>query len=186
MPNLKPPVTTTKTALDYRARIRDALPAGSRFEPLMTLYLTDDTSADEIGRAKASGFVHAIKYYPAGATTNSQSGVTKLARAYPALAAMERAGLVLAIHGEVTDADVDVFDRERVFVERHLARVVRDFPGLRIVLETRDGKGEAGFATAPAYRPLTWTDVEALARADGVQLQREGETLRLTFPWMQA
>ena len=142
MPNLKPPVTTTKAALDYRARILDALPADSGFEPLMTLYLTDDTSADEIARAKASGFVHAIKYYPAGATTNSQSGVTKLALAYPALAAMERAGVVLAMHGEVTDAEVDVFDRERVFVERELAKVVRDFPGLRIVLEhvtTRDG-----------------------------------------------
>lgn len=142
MPNLKPPITATKAALDYRARILDALPAGSRFEPLMTLYLTDETSPAEIAEAKASGFVHAIKYYPAGATTNSQSGVTALARAYPALAAMERAGLVLAIHGEVTDADVDVFDRERVFVERELAKVVRDFPGLRIVLEhvtTRDG-----------------------------------------------
>jgi len=142
MPNLKPPVATTKAALDYRARILHSLPAGSPFEPLMTLYLTDETSAAEIADAKASGVVHAIKYYPAGATTNSQSGVTALARAYPALAAMERAGLVLAIHGEVTDADVDVFDRERAFVERELPRVVRDFPGLRIVLEhvtTRDG-----------------------------------------------
>jgi len=142
MPNLKPPVTTTKAALDYRARIVDALPAGSAFEPLMTLYLTDETSAAEIAHAKASGIVHAVKYYPAGATTNSQSGVTALARAYPALAAMEREGVVLAIHGEVTDADVDVFDRERVFVERELAAIVRDFPGLRIVLEhvtTREG-----------------------------------------------
>ena len=142
MPNLKPPVTTMSAALDYRARIVDALPAGSAFEPLMTLYLTDETSPDEIARAKSSGFVHAVKYYPAGATTNSQSGVTALLRTYPTLAAMERAGVVLAIHGEVTDADVDVFDRERVFVERELAAIVRDFPGLRIVLEhvtTREG-----------------------------------------------
>jgi dihydroorotase len=142
MPNLTPPVTTTADAAAYRQRIRDALPAGSAFEPLMTLYLTDETPADEIARAKASGFVHAVKYYPAGATTHSRSGVTALARAYPALAAMERHGVVLAIHGEATDPDVDVFDRERVFVERELASIVRDFPGLRIVLEhvtTREG-----------------------------------------------
>jgi dihydroorotase len=142
MPNLKPPITTTAMAAAYRARIRQALPAGSTFEPLMTLYLTDDTSAADIARAKSSGFVHAVKYYPAGATTNSQSGVTSLTRAYPALAAMEREGLVLAIHGEVTDADVDVFDRERVFVERELTAIVRAFPALPIVLEhvtTREG-----------------------------------------------
>jgi dihydroorotase len=142
MPNLKPPVTTVAAAAAYRQRIREALPAGSPFEPLMTLYLTDETSAQEISRAKASGFVHAVKYYPAGATTNSQAGVTALAKTHGALAAMEREGVVLAIHGEVTDADVDVFDRERVFVERELARIVRDFPGLRIVLEhvtTREG-----------------------------------------------
>ena len=95
----------------------------------MTLYLTDNTSPAEIAAAKASGIVHAVKYYPAGATTNSDSGVTALERAYPALAAMEKHGVVLSVHGEVTDPDVDVFDRERVFVERHLARIVRDFPG---------------------------------------------------------
>ena len=142
MPNLRPPVTTVAMATAYRERIVAALPRYASFTPLMTLYLTDDTSADEIARAKASGIVHAVKYYPAGATTNSQSGVTKLARAYPALAAMETHGVVLAVHGEVTDADVDVFDRERVFVERELATIVRDFPGLRIVLEhatTREG-----------------------------------------------
>jgi dihydroorotase len=142
MPNLRPPITTVTMAAAYRERILAALPTDAGFEPLMTLYLTDDTSADEIARAKASGIVHAMKYYPAGATTNSQSGVTDLARAYPALAAMERHGLVLAVHGEVTDADVDVFDRERVFVARRLAAIVRDFPGLRIVLEhvtTREG-----------------------------------------------
>jgi len=135
MPNLKPPVTTVALARAYRERILAALPPGSGFEPLMTLYLTDRTGADEIAAAKASGIVHAVKYYPAGATTNSDSGVTALARAYPALAAMEAHGVVLSVHGEVTDADVDVFDRERVFVDTALARVVRDFPGLRIVLE---------------------------------------------------
>src|SRR5690349_3132320 len=128
MPNLTPPITTVDAALAYRHRILAALPADSSFDPLMTLYLTDATSAAEIARAKASGFIHAVKYYPAGATTNSQSGVTALERAYPALAAMEREGVVLALHGEVTDPDVDMFDRERVFVERHLARLVRDFP----------------------------------------------------------
>jgi len=158
MPNLNPPLTTTKPALDYRARIVDALPAGSRFEPLMTLYLTDETSAGEIARAKASGCVYAIKYYPAGATTNSQSGVTALARAYPALAAMEREGLVLAIHGEVTDADVDVFDRERVFVERELSKIVRDFPGLRIVLEHVTTRDAVAFVSdAPANVAATIT-----------------------------
>ena len=158
MPNLKPPVTTAAGAAHYRERILAALPAGSRFTPLMTLYLTDETSPAEIARAKASGFVHAVKYYPAGATTNSQAGVTALARAYPALAAMERENLALAVHGEVTDADVDVFDRERVFVERELAAIVRDFPGLRVVLEhatTRDG---VDFVTAaPANVAATIT-----------------------------
>ena len=150
MPNLRPPITTTAAARDYRERIRRALPAGSAFEPLMTLYLTDDTSADEIERARASGLVHAVKYYPAGATTNSQSGVTSLARACPALAAMERAGMVLSIHGEVTDAGVDVFDRERVFVERELAAIVRDFPGLRIVLEHVTTREAVDFVTGAA------------------------------------
>jgi dihydroorotase len=135
MPNLRPPVTTVAAAAAYRQRILAALAPGASFTPLMTLYLTDATSAEEVARARASGFVHALKYYPAGATTNSESGVTALERAYPALAAMEREGMVLAVHGEVTDPDVDMFDRERVFVERHLTRLVRDFPALRIVLE---------------------------------------------------
>ncbi|MEO9135446.1 MAG: dihydroorotase [Casimicrobiaceae bacterium] len=148
MPNLTPAITTTGAARAYRERIRLALPTGSAFEPLMTLYLTDDTSADEIARAKQSGLVHAAKYYPAGATTNSQSGVTSLARAYPALAAMERHGVVLSVHGEVTDPDVDIFDRERVFVERELAAIVRDFPGLRIVLEHVTTQEAAAFVAA--------------------------------------
>jgi len=158
MPNLNPPVTTTEMAARYRARIVAALRPGSRFEPLMTLYLTDETSAAEIARAKASGFVHAVKYYPAGATTNSRSGVTALARAHAALAAMERADLVLAVHGEVTDPGVDVFDRERVFVERDLAAIVRDFPALRVVLEhvtTREGVEFVASASAKVAATIT-------------------------------
>jgi dihydroorotase len=135
MPNLRPPVTTAGAASAYRDRILGALPKGSGFEPLMTLYLTDNTAPAEIARAKASGVVHAVKYYPAGATTNSDSGVTSLDLAYPALAAMERHGLVLSLHGETVADDIDIFDRERVFVERSLAPIVRDFPGLKVVLE---------------------------------------------------
>jgi dihydroorotase len=135
MPNLVAPVTTVAAAAAYRARILAALPAASRFAPLMTLYLTDATSAAEITRAKDSGFIHACKYYPAGATTHSAAGVTKIDNAWPAFAAMEREGVVLCLHGEVTDPDIDVFDRERVFVERHLARIAADFPALRIVVE---------------------------------------------------
>jgi dihydroorotase len=152
MPNLKPPITTTEAARDYRQRIREALPAGSSFEPLMTLYLTDNTTPDEITRAKRSGFVQAIKYYPAGATTNSESGVTSLASVRPALAAMERLGVPLSVHGEVTDADVDVFDRERVFVDRWLTAIVRDFPELRIVLEHITTREAADFVREASAR----------------------------------
>ena len=134
MPNLRPPVTTVAAAAAYRARILAAA-SDADFTPLMTLYLTDNTSPDEVRGAKASGFVHAFKYYPAGATTNSDAGVTRLERAYAALAEMEREDVVLCVHGEVTDADVDVFDRERVFIERELARIVDDFPSLRVVVE---------------------------------------------------
>jgi dihydroorotase len=142
MPNLRPPVTTTEAALAYRRRIVEALPAGSRFEPLMTLYLTDNTPPAEIERAKASGVVHAVKYYPAGATTNSDSGVTDLARCHDVLAAMAEIGLPLLVHGEVTDARVDIFDRERVFIERVLAPLTERMPTLKIVFEhvtTREG-----------------------------------------------
>lgn len=144
MPNLKPPVTTVALAAAYRQRIMDALAAGRQagsiaagrnFEPLMTLYLTDNTSAGEIALARASGFVHAVKYYPAGATTNSDAGVSSLERAFPALEAMERHDLPLLIHGEVTDPAVDLFDRERVFVESQLQTIVSRFPKLRVVAE---------------------------------------------------
>jgi dihydroorotase len=135
MPNLKPPVTTTAQALEYRSRIVAALPAGAKFEPLMTLYLTDNTSADEIRKAKKSGVIHAVKYYPAGATTNSDAGVTDIRKAYPALEEMQRCGMPLLVHGEVTDSSVDVFDREAVFIERVMTPLLRDLPQLRVVFE---------------------------------------------------
>jgi len=135
MPNLQPPVTTTEQALAYRDRILAAIPGGSGFEPLMTLYLTDNTPADEIRKAKESGHVHALKLYPAGATTNSDAGVTELANVYGALEVMAELGLPLLVHGEVTDPDIDIFDREAVFIERHLSLVVQKFPGLKVVLE---------------------------------------------------
>ncbi len=141
MPNLKPPVTTVQQALHYRDRILAALPEGSAFEPLMTLYLTDDTPAEEIARAKLSGRVHGVKLYPAGATTHSDAGVTRISRCFRALERMEQTGLPLLIHGEVTDPHVDVFDREKAFLEEVLGPLVARFPGLKVVLEhitTRD------------------------------------------------
>jgi dihydroorotase len=135
MPNLRPPVTTTEQALAYRERILAAVPPGLKFEPLMTLYLTDNMSPDEIDQAKDSGAVVALKLYPAGATTNSDSGVTDITKVYPVLERMEKRGLVLCVHGEVTDSDIDVFDREHVFIERILAPLVERFPGLRVVFE---------------------------------------------------
>jgi len=135
MPNLKPPVTTTEQAIAYRQRILDAAPAGSDFEPLMTLYLTDTTSTEEIQKAKNSGCVHAIKYYPAGATTNSDSGVTHIEKVYDALQMMAAIGMPLLIHGEVTDNRVDIFDREKVFIDSVLRPLTQRFPDLKIVLE---------------------------------------------------
>ena len=148
MPNLQPPVTTVVAAAAYRERIAAALPEGSRFAPLLTLYLTDSTTPDEIALAQRSGFIVGAKYYPAGATTHSESGVTEVSRVYRALQAMERQELPLLVHGEVTDADVDVFDRERVFVDRTLFRIARDFPGLRIVLEHVTTREAVEFVTA--------------------------------------
>ena len=135
MPNLKPPIANTKQAKAYRERILAALPKGASFEPLMTLYLTDDTPAAEIAKARAAGFVKAVKYYPAGATTNSASGVTDIRKCDAVLEAMQDAGMPLLVHGEVTDAEVDVFDREVVFLERTLAPLVKRFPRLKIVVE---------------------------------------------------
>jgi dihydroorotase len=135
MPNLRPPVTTLALARAYRERILAALPAGVRFEPLMTLYLTDNTTPAEIALAKASGIVHAVKYYPAGATTNSDSGVTRLAHCFRALEALEKADMPLLLHGEVTDPEVDVFDREQAFIDTVLPQITQRFTGLRLVLE---------------------------------------------------
>ena len=150
MPNLRPPVTTTAQAQAYRARILAALPAGTGFQPLMTLYLTDNTTADEIRKAKASGIVHAVKLYPAGATTNSDAGVTDLRKTYAALEEMQRCGMPLLVHGEVTDPAVDVFDREAVFIERVLQPLLKDLPNLRVVFEHITTKDAAQFvASAP-------------------------------------
>ncbi|WP_457676371.1 dihydroorotase [Thiolapillus sp.] len=135
MPNLKPPVTTTEQALAYRERILQAVPAGMSFQPLMTLYLTDNTPVAEISRARASGAVQAVKYYPAGATTNSDSGVTDIRRVYPVLEAMAEEGMPLLVHGEVTDPAVDVFDREAEFIQRVLLPLLGEIPSLKIVFE---------------------------------------------------
>lgn len=135
MPNLKPPVTTTAQAGEYRARILAALPAGMQFEPLMTLYLTNNTPPDEIRRAKDSGFVHAVKLYPAGATTNSDAGVTDLKNCYKALETMQEVGMPFLVHGEVTDAEIDLFDREAVFIDRVMKPLRKDMPELKVVFE---------------------------------------------------
>lgn len=158
MPNLRPPVTTTEQAQAYRARIMAALPAGMVFEPLMTLYLTDITSADEIRKAKASGVVHAVKLYPAGATTNSDAGVTDIRKTYAALEEMQRCGMPLLVHGEVTDSAIDVFDREAVFIERVMQPLLKDMPDLRVVFEHITTKDAAQFvASAPDNIAATLT-----------------------------
>lgn len=148
MPNLRPPVATVELAAAYRARILSHVPAGLKFEPLMTLYLTDNTSPDEIDRARASGFVHAFKLYPAGATTNSDAGVTSIEKVYPVLERMEALGVVLCVHGEVTHGDVDVFDRERVFIDRVFAPLAQRFPRLRTVFEHITTREAAEYVSA--------------------------------------
>ncbi|HZV67306.1 MAG TPA: dihydroorotase [Telluria sp.] len=158
MPNLKPPITTTAMAQAYRERILAALPAGLRFEPLMTLYLTDNTDADEIRRAQDSGFVHAVKLYPAGATTNSDAGVTDLTRCYKTLEAMQEVGMPLLVHGEVTDPDIDLFDREAVFIDRVMRPLRRDLPALNIVFEhitTKDAAQYVAEADGPIAATIT-------------------------------
>jgi dihydroorotase len=144
MPNLKPPVTTAALALAYAERIRAAVPAGMSFEPLMTLYLTDNLPADEIARAKEAGVV-AAKLYPAGATTNSDAGVTDIRKTYKTLEAMQRTGMLLLVHGEVTSPDIDLFDREAVFIEQQLEPLRRDFPELKIVMEHITTKEAASY-----------------------------------------
>jgi dihydroorotase len=163
MPNLKPPITTTAQALAYRERILAALPQGMRFEPLMTLYLTDNTPPEEIRKAKESGLVHAVKLYPAGATTNSDAGVTDLGKCRRTLEAMQDVGMPLLVHGEVTDSDIDIFDREAVFIDRVMIPLRRDMPALKVVFEhittqdaaqyVRDADGQVG-ATITAHHLL--------------------------------
>ncbi|WCE08990.1 dihydroorotase [Pseudomonas sp. JBR1] len=158
MPNLVPPVRTAEQAAAYRERILAARPAGSRFEPLMVLYLTDRTSPEDVRSAKASGFVHAAKLYPAGATTNSDSGVTSLDNLFPTLEAMAEIGLPLLVHGEVTHAEVDVFDREKKFIDEHLVRIVQRFPTLKVVFEhITTGDAAAFVREAPANVGATIT-----------------------------
>ena len=147
MPNLKPPVTTAAMAVAYRERIEAALPAGLDFTPLMTLYLTDNTPPAEIARAKAAGVV-AVKLYPAGATTHSDAGVTDLRKTYPTLEAMQRAGLLLLVHGEVTDPAIDIFDREAAFIEQVMQPLRRDFPELKVVFEHITTKDAAQYVAA--------------------------------------
>ncbi|VVD76089.1 dihydroorotase [Pandoraea morbifera] len=158
MPNLKPPVTTLELASAYRERILAARPAGNAFEPLMTLYLTDNTPAEEIRRAKASGLVHGVKLYPAGATTNSDAGVTDLAKCRGALEAMQEVGMPLLVHGEVTSADIDIFDREKVFIDKVMSPLRRDFPGLKVVFEhitTKDAADYVASAEGPIAATIT-------------------------------
>ncbi|MBP6119270.1 MAG: dihydroorotase [Giesbergeria sp.] len=162
MPNLRPPVTTAQQALEYRQRILAAVPEGRNFQPLMTLYLTDNLPPKEIARAKAAGVV-AVKLYPAGATTNSDAGVTDPRKTYRTLEAMQRADVPLLVHGEVTSPDIDLFDREAVFIEQQLMPLRRDFPELKIVFEhitTREaaqyvqGAGRFTAATITAHHLL--------------------------------
>ncbi|MEY3263287.1 MAG: hypothetical protein RL717_764 [Pseudomonadota bacterium] len=158
MPNLKPPVTTTAMAGAYRDRIVAALPADLVFEPLMVLYLTDNTPPDEIRRAVDSGFVHGVKLYPAGATTNSDAGVTDLLHCMPSLEMMQQLGLPLLVHGEVTDSDIDIFDREAVFIDRVLQPLRRQLPQLKIVFEhitTREAAQYVRDAEGPMAATIT-------------------------------
>jgi len=152
MPNLKPPVTTVAEAKAYRDRILAALPKGLPFEPLMTLYLTHSTTVQDIEEAKKSGFVHAVKLYPAGATTNSEAGVGIVKNLYPVIEAMEKIDLPLLVHGEVTDSDIDVFDRERVFMEREMLPLVQRFPKLRVVFEHITTADAADFVESATER----------------------------------
>lgn len=158
MPNLKPPVTTAADAAAYRDRILAALPEGMQFEPLMTLYLTDNTDPDEIRRAQDTGFIHAVKLYPAGATTNSAAGVTDLRKCYKTLEVMQELDMPLLVHGEVTNHEIDLFDREAVFIERVMRPLRRDFPELKIVFEhitTRDAAQYVAEAEGPIAATIT-------------------------------
>lgn len=158
MPNLRPPITTTTQALAYRDRILAALPSDMHFRPLMVLYLTDNTPPDEIRRAKGSGFVHGVKLYPAGATTNSDAGVTDLTKCYKALETMQALGMPFLVHGEVTDPAVDIFDREAVFIDRVMQPLRRDMPELKVVFEhitTKEAAQYVAEATSATAATIT-------------------------------
>lgn len=168
MPNLRPPITTAAQAAAYRERILAALPEGSDFQPLMTLYLTDNTPVDEIKRAKEAGAV-ALKLYPAGATTNSDAGVTDIRKTYKTLEAMQREGLLLLVHGEVTDPEIDVFDREAVFVDRVMQPLRRDMPELKVVFEHITTKEAAEYvASADAFTAATLTPQHLLYNRNAI------------------
>lgn len=169
MPNLKPPVVTTEQAAAYRERILAAVPEGLKFDPLMTLYLTDNTAPEEIDRARDSGFVHAVKLYPAGATTNSDAGVTSIDKVRPVLERMEQVGMVLCVHGEVTHADVDIFDRERIFIDHVLAPLAKEHPALRIVFEHITTREAAQFVSeAPPTVGATITPQHLLLNRNAI------------------
>ncbi|MBC3882540.1 dihydroorotase [Undibacterium sp. LX40W] len=158
MPNLKPPVTTTEQAAAYRQRILAALPEGMQFEPLMTLYLTDNTPPEEIRRAKDSGFIHAVKLYPAGATTNSDAGVTDLRKCYKTLETMQELGMPFLVHGEVTSPEIDLFDREAVFIDTVMKPLRADMPELHVVFEhitTADAAAYVAEAEGPIAATIT-------------------------------
>ncbi|GGC14860.1 dihydroorotase [Oxalicibacterium flavum] len=169
MPNLKPPVTTTEQAVAYRERILAALPAGMRFEPLMTLYLTDNTPPEEIQRARDSGVVHAVKLYPAGATTNSDAGVSNLSKCMKTLEMMQKVNMPFLVHGEVTDPAIDVFDREAVFIERVMQPLRRDMPELKVVFEHITTKDAADYvAAADRYVAATITPQHMLYNRNAI------------------
>lgn len=158
MPNLRPPIVTTKDAINYRQRILNALPKGAEFEPLMTLYLTDNTQPEEIRHARESGIVHGVKLYPAGATTNSDAGVTSLDNCIKTLEEMQKQGIPLLIHGEVTDPEIDIFDREAVFIDKVLIPLRKKLPNLKIVFEHITTKAAAEYVTeADGYIGATVT-----------------------------
>ena len=148
MPNLKPPITSVAAARDYRARILDAIPQGLSFEPLMTLYLTDDLSPDEITAARESGLIIAVKYYPAGATTNSDSGVTEISKSYSVIERMIDEGMPLLLHGEVTNPEIDIFDREQCFIDEVLDPLTQRYPELKVVLEHITTKNAVDFVNS--------------------------------------
>ena len=177
MPNLRPPVTTAAAAVAYRERILAARPEGSDFEPLMTLYLTDKLPADEIRRAKEAGVV-AVKLYPAGATTNSDAGVTDIRKTYATLEALQREGLLLLVHGEVTEGEIDVFDREAVFIDRVMTPLRKDFPELRVVFEHITTKEAADYvATSDRFTAATITAMPRFSQASSSSGSSRSATL---------